>query len=60
MVIKDDGKIGIGTSTPAGLLDIYDSNERILKVAYDNIEISRSIIPSNSNVDIGDPETSNT
>tara|TARA_B100001758_G_scaffold232982_1_gene230780 strand:+ start:7262 stop:14245 length:6984 start_codon:yes stop_codon:yes gene_type:complete len=56
MIIKDDGKIGIGTSTPSVLLDIYDCNEHILKVGYDNIEISRSIIPSNSNVDIGDPE----
>ena len=56
MVIKSDGKIGIGTSTPSVLLDIYDCNEHILKVGYDNIEISRSIIPSNSNVDIGDPE----
>jgi len=56
MIIKSDGKIGIGTSTPSVLLDIYDCNEHILKVGYDNIEISRSIIPSNSNVDIGDPE----
>jgi len=56
MVIKNDGKIGIGTSNPEGLLDIYESNERIFKVTYDNIEISRSIIPINSNVDIGDPE----
>ena len=56
MIIKDDGKIGIGTSTPSVLLDIYDCNEHILKVGHNNIEISRSIIPSNSNVDIGDPE----
>ena len=56
MVIKNDGKIGIGTSNPEGLLDIYESNERIFKVTNDNIEISRSIIPINSNVDIGDPE----
>ena len=56
MIIKDDGKIGIGTSNPEGLLDIYESNERIFKLTYDNIEISRSIIPINSNVDIGDPE----
>ena len=56
MIIKNDGKIGIGTSTPTTALDIYDSNQHILRIGNDKIELSRSIIPSNSNVDIGDPK----
>ena len=56
MIIKADGKIGIGTSTPSVVLDVYDCNEHIFRVSNEKIEISRSIIPSNSNVDIGDPE----
>ena len=56
MIIKSDGKVGIGTSNPSGKLEIYDNGNKILNINNNNIEISRSIIPSNSNIDIGDPE----
>jgi hypothetical protein len=55
MIIKKDGKIGIGTTNPLGKFEIYNTNEILFKINNENIEISKSIIPTNSNVDIGDP-----
>ena len=50
MIIKSDGKIGIGTSNPEGLFHVY-KDINLLKVSTTSINVNRDIIPD-SNVDL--------
>ena len=50
MIIKSDGKIGIGTSNPEGLFHIY-KDINLLNVSTNSINVNRDIIPE-SNVDL--------